>query len=242
MLVINGATGSIGGAIVEVATKEFKEVIGIGRDISRLKKLESRYGNFKGFQISDVANEKEAEILCQNIFSSTQKPVAYIHTIGIIDRNENSAAINSQIWEKVIHINLFGTYIWNQIFLENFKKHKISGSIVNLTSQAYRTGGYGYIPAYAASKGGIVSMSKSFARHGGEFGIRVNCVSPGFLENKMMTNGLSESQIAYFENKTLLKHLGTDLDAAKACVFLAGSDSQYITGEVLDVSGGNILG
>jgi 3-oxoacyl-[acyl-carrier protein] reductase len=242
MLIINGATGSIGRAIVELASKEFSEVVGIGRDVSRLKILESEYRNFKAFQISDVANENEAETLCQIMFNSDNKPVAYIHTNGIIDRNENISKINSELWEKVLQTNLFGTYIWNQKFLHYFTKYNINGSIVNLTSQAYRTGGYGYLPAYAASKGGIVSMSKSFARYGGEFGIRVNCVSPGFIQNEMMTNGLTESQITFFENKTLLKHLGSNSNVAEACVFLAGNHSQYITGEVLDVSGGNILG
>ena len=85
-------------------------------------------------------------------------------------------------------------------------------------------------------------MSKSFARYGGDFGIRVNCVSPGFIQNEMMTNGLTESQITFFKNKTLLKHFGSNSNVAEACIFLAGNHSQYITGEVLDVSGGNILG
>jgi 3-oxoacyl-[acyl-carrier protein] reductase len=105
-----------------------------------------------------------------------------------------------------------------------------------------RTGGFGGTTSYAASKGGMVSLSKSFARFGAVHNIRANSISPGFLDNPMMLDGLTSDQIAEFIGKTALKRLASDYEIAQVCLFLLGSDASYITGENIEVSAGQVLG
>jgi 3-oxoacyl-[acyl-carrier protein] reductase len=116
-----------------------------------------------------------------------------------------------------------------------------SGSIINISSIVGTDGNIGQ-SNYAASKGGVISMSKGWAKELARKGaqIRVNCVAPGFIATEM-TQELPEKVIDYMKNKTPLGKMGTAQDIADTVSFLASNKSQFITGQVIKVDGGLVL-
>jgi NAD(P)-dependent dehydrogenase (short-subunit alcohol dehydrogenase family) len=142
--------------------------------------------------------------------------------------------------DRMLNINLKGSFFMCREAIALMRKHRNRGSIVNIASTA---GEYGSIrPAahYAASKGGIIAMSKSLARECAEDGIRVNVVSPGPLDTPMSNlPDIHAKQLV--GERMLLGRVGEPEDIGNAVIFLASSVSSWITGEVLRVNGGSLL-
>lgn len=237
--VINGVTGSIGTALANLICSKGGSVIGIGRDQVALTKLKESLTSFTPFQIEDVSNSEEASMFLEEIRANHSNTIAsYIHLAGTFVRETDPISSETDIWNATLSTNLTGTYIWNKTLIDYFTKSGIRGSIVNTSSQAAYTGGFGPNFSYAASKGGVISLSKSLSRYCAPFNIRVNVVVPGFVENEMMLKGLTLEQKDFFVGKTTLGRLASDSEVAKACLFLASTESEYSTGIVLDVTGG----
>jgi len=237
--VINGVTGGVGTALAQLICENGGKVIGIGRNQSTLTRLEESLGNFIPYKIEDVSDVDEASRFLQEIQTNYSEVItSYIHLAGVFQREKDPIQMGLDIWDSTLSTNLTGTYIWNKVLIEYFSKSGINGSIVNTSSQAAYTGGFGPNISYAASKGGILSLSKSLSRYCAQFNIRVNVVVPGFIENEMMLNGLASEQKEFFVEKTSLKRLATDVEVARACLFLANPESGYSTGIALDVTGG----
>jgi 3-oxoacyl-[acyl-carrier protein] reductase len=129
--------------------------------------------------------------------------------------------------------------LWNKNILNQMVKNS-NGSIVNIVSQAWRTGGFSPIGPYASSKAGIVGMTVNFAKLLGKQGLRVNCVSPGYVDSPMMNNGLNPETLSSLAKQLPLNRFATPLEIAKVCKFLISDDASYITGAVIDVSGGMV--
>lgn len=136
--------------------------------------------------------------------------------------------------DQIINANLRGTILFNKEVLKHFLEQK-NGSIVNISSIYGNTGG-SLESVYSACKAGIIGLTKSLAVEYAPF-IRINAVAPGCIETKMTSN-LSKVDKACVIDSTPLERLGTPEDIANAIYFLASAESSYITGEVLQVSGG----
>ena len=115
------------------------------------------------------------------------------------------------------------------------------GSIVNFTSQGWWTGGFGGSVVYAASKGGVVSLTRGLARSFAADGVRVNAVSPGGVDTPMMSEGVSDEVMRGFMAQVPLGRLAEPAELAGAVLYLASSASSYVTGTVLNVSGGQLM-
>jgi NAD(P)-dependent dehydrogenase (short-subunit alcohol dehydrogenase family) len=239
VFIVNGATGSIGTALTQLICADGRRVIGIGRSDSDLEILSLRHENFTPYKISDVASSAEAINFLDFISSNFPTNIcSYIHLSGVFTREIDPISESNEVWHETISTNLTGTYIWNKMIVDYFIQADISGSIVNTSSQAAYTGGFGPNFSYAASKGGIISLSKSLSRYCAQYDIRVNTVVPGFVKNEMMMKDLNEEQEKFFTEKTSLKRLASDSEVAQACLFLAKPESGYSTGIALDVTGG----
>ena len=237
--VINGVTGNIGSELARLICRRGGSVIGIGRDAIKLNILKSELADFIPHAIGDVSEPSEALNFQRTQLPKYDKRVtSYIHLAGNFKREADPLTESIDLWNNAISTNLTGTYIWNKMLIDYFSKLEIPGSLVNTSSQAAYTGGFGPNFSYAASKGGIISLTKSFSRYAAQFNVRVNVVVPGFVENEMMLEGLSQIQKEFFEQKTSMKRFATDIEIAKACMYLSSEDSSYSTGIVLDVSGG----
>ncbi len=138
-------------------------------------------------------------------------------------------------WKSVIDINLTSTYLTSKFAIKKMLKNK-SGKIINITSVVGHTGNIGQAN-YAASKSGIIGMSKSLALEYGKKNIKINCISPGFIESNM-TDKISETHKELLKSKISLDRFGQPVDVANTVLFLSSDLSNYITGETIHVNGG----
>lgn len=164
---------------------------------------------------------------------------------GGVDFLVNNAGISDQVpfedlkielWNKIINVNLTGAYICTKSALKYLKQKK-SSSVVMFSSGSVITG-TGGCPAYAAAKGGIVSLTRALARELSVYNIRVNAVAPRNVRTEMLESVFSKEEIARKEKHIPLKRLGSVEDIANAVLFLLGKMSDYITGETLLIDGG----
>lgn len=240
MIIVNGATGAIGKSVVQELSKTGQTVVGVGRNSKILEALKAEIQGFVGIPVSYGSTKSQIEVFktaLDDFGLENEEIIGYAHCVGSFRRFESPLKISLSEWEEAIDINLTGCFLWNQFIMEKMIANSY-GSIVNVISQAAKTGGFSPITPYAAAKGGIASMTKNLSNWAGEYGIRINCVSPGFVDNQMMTEGLSSSSRTQLENKLPLKRFSTNGEIAKAIAFLISDDAEYITGTVLDITGG----
>jgi 3-oxoacyl-[acyl-carrier protein] reductase len=138
-------------------------------------------------------------------------------------------------WIKVINVNLSSTFLLSKHSIRKMLKSKF-GRIVNITSVVGHTGNLGQ-SNYAASKAGIIGMSKSLAAEYAKKNITVNCVSPGFIVSDMTMN-IAEKVKLYLTSKIPMGKLGTGEDVSNCVAFLSSDQASYITGETIHVNGG----
>jgi 3-oxoacyl-[acyl-carrier protein] reductase len=240
MIIVNGVTGSIGRTVAETLIKNGSSVIGVGRNSQKLEELEKIIPGiitllYNKDRIEDQIDQISNQI--EGLDLENKNLTGYVHCIGQFERFSSPLEITSSEWIRSIEVNLTSNFFWNQWALKEMIPHK-HGSIVNLVSQASRTGGFSAITPYAASKGAIVSMTKNLSNWAGQFNIRVNCLSPGFVDNEMMNKDLSHSASDQMRAKVPLGRFSTNSEIANAVKFLISNDSSYITGTILDVAGG----
>ena len=236
--VITGATGGIGFSILEKFHSEGATLLGIGTNEEKLSKLKNDFSGmiFKKFDISKHDQiEKFVESVCDELKGC---PEILINNAGIT--KDNLSLRMSQIeWQQVIDINLTSTFLLCKFFLKKMIKNK-SGKIINITSVVGHTGNVGQAN-YAASKSGIIGMSKSLALEYAKKNININCISPGFIKTNM-TDKIDEKFKELILAKIPSNRLGEPSDVANVAAFLSSEMSDYITGETIHVNGGMYLG
>ena len=146
-----------------------------------------------------------------------------------------SIRMKDEEWIKVINVNLSSTFLLSKHSIRKMLKSKF-GRIVNITSVVGHTGNLGQ-SNYAASKAGIIGMSKSLAAEYAKKNITVNCVSPGFIVSDMTMN-IAEKVKLYLTSKIPMGKLGTGEDVSNCVAFLSSDQASYITGETIHVNGG----
>jgi 3-oxoacyl-[acyl-carrier protein] reductase len=150
------------------------------------------------------------------------------------------AAIGEEEWDRVMAVNLKGAFLCCQAALPHLKRSAGQGRIINLTSVAGQMGGVLVGAHYAASKAGLIALTKSLARLLAPHGVTVNCIAPATTESDL-TAAWSEPQRAQVRGQIPLARFATPQEIAEAVCFLAGDSASFITGATLDVNGGLYL-
>ena len=233
-IILTGATGVIGGAILDKLISAKANVIATGTNEEKLKKIKEKYKNLNvmKFNMSDHESIDEFVQDCSKIFSN--KIDVLINNAGITQDNL-SLRMKDKEWKTVIDINLTSTFLITKSVLKKMLKSK-NGKVINVTSVVGHTGNIGQAN-YAASKAGIIAMSKSLALEYGKKNITVNCVSPGFIISNM-TAKISEDHTELMKSRISLNKFGNPEDVANSIAFLSSNLSDYITGETIHVNGG----
>jgi NAD(P)-dependent dehydrogenase (short-subunit alcohol dehydrogenase family) len=160
-----------------------------------------------------------------------------VHCAGIVKAG-GMLSITEEEYENIMDVNLKGTFNICKSVLKIFAE-KNSGVIVNVASLAAQRGG-GLVGGthYAASKGGVISLTRSIAREFAPLGIRANVICPAMIETNML-DGLNDAQLSHVIDAIPMKRAGKTIELAGTCLFLASELSGYITGATIDVNGGS---
>ena len=182
----------------------------------------------------DVSDAEQVDALAEAVLEAFGRIDILVNNAGIT-RDNLLMRMSEADFDAVVAANLKGTFLCMKAVSKRMLKQRY-GRIVNLSSVVALRGNAGQVN-YAASKAGIVGMTKSLAKELASRGVTVNAVAPGFIETDM-TAALSESARAAAQGSIPMNRLGTPEDVAKAVAFLASSGAAYITGQVLAVDGG----
>ena len=233
-IIVTGSTGVIGNSILEKLILAGSNILATGTNEEKLKEIKNKHEkiNTLKFDISDHKKIEEFVEECNSILSN--KIDVLINNAGITKDNL-SIRMKEEEWKKVIDINLTSTFLLTKNVIKKMLKSK-NGKIINVTSVVGHSGNIGQAN-YAASKAGLIAMSKSLALEYGKKNITVNCVSPGFIKSDM-TDKISEEHTELLKSRISLNKLGNPEDVANTIAFLSSNMSDYITGETIHVNGG----
>ena len=197
------------------------------------QEIESKGGKASAVKF-DVSNPAEIDSAIEQILKEKKKVSILVNNAGIThDGLMMRYAVED--WDRVLNTNLRGAFLVSQAVLRPMMKER-RGSIIHLSSIVGITGNAGQA-AYCAAKAGVIGLTKSMARELSSRNIRVNAVAPGFIETDM-THALTPEQRDAINKTIPLGRVGTAIEIAHAVTFLAGPESNYITGQVIVVDGG----
>ena len=236
--IVTGASGGIGGAIIEKLHNEGANVLATGTKIEKLDKLKKSFESVKILQF-DISQHEKIEEFINNATEQLGGSLDCLVNNAGITKDNLTIRMSLDEWTKVIDINLTSTFLMSKFAIKKMLKNK-SGKIINITSVVGHTGNIGQAN-YTASKAGIVAMSKSLAIEYAKKNINVNCISPGFISTAM-TDQIDEKFKETIIAKIPSNRLGKPEDIANAVIFLSSHQSDYINGETLHVNGGMYLG
>ena len=232
-ILITGATGGIGGALVKKFVSLEASVLATGTNTEKLDNLKKEFPNINVLKF-DISDHKKIEEFIENVSSQLTGLDILVNNAGI-NMDNISLRMSEDEWKKVIDVNLGSTFLMCKYAIKKMLKSKY-GRIVNITSIVGHTGNLGQAN-YAASKAGIIGMSKSLAIEYAKKNITINCVSPGFIKSKM-TDNIVESVKAVLTSRIPMAKLGTGEDVSNTVAFLSSDAASYITGETIHVNGG----
>ena len=232
-ILVTGASGGIGKEIVKKFVSLGGNVLGTGTKIEKLDLLKKQYPTIKVKKF-DMSEDSRIEEFIDNVNLELGGLDILINNAGM-NIDNLSLRMNEEEWKKVININLTSTFLLSKYAIKKMLKNKF-GRIINITSIVGHTGNVGQAN-YAASKSGIIGMSKSLAIEYAKKNITVNCISPGFIQSDMTMN-IAEKVKMYLTSRIPMGRLGTGEDVSNCVAFLSSVEASYITGETLHVNGG----
>ncbi len=242
-IVVTGAGGGIGTAICQRLLAEGANVIGTDIDDEALATASAKFSGSSGTWTSvtlDITNFDQVNTCISELVKHGNTISTLINNAGW-DIAKPFIETGPDFWDKVIDINLRGPLNMHRVVLPYMAQAK-GGKIVNISSDAARVGSSGEA-VYAACKGGIVSLTKTLAREHARDNICLNAVCPGPTETNLLRNVFADSEYGDKMYEGLkraipLKRLGQPEDIPGIVAFLASADANYITGQVISVSGG----
>jgi 3-oxoacyl-[acyl-carrier protein] reductase len=232
-ILITGATGGIGQSLVKKFVDLQGNVLATGTKSEKLDLLKKNFPNINILRF-DISEHSKIEEFIENVSSQLVGLDVLVNNAGI-NMDNLSLRMKDEEWKKVIDLNLGSTFFLCKYAIKKMLKNKY-GRIVNITSIVGHTGNLGQAN-YAASKAGIIGMTKSLAIEYAKKNITLNCISPGFIQSNM-TDKIVESIKAVLTSRIPMSKLGTGEDVANTAAFLSSEAASYITGETIHVNGG----
>ena len=234
---VTGASGGIGEAVAEALHQQGATVALSGTRREKLEEVATKIGSRVHVLPCDLRDRAKVSALVGQSEAAMGQLDILVNNAGVTKDNL-FMRMKDEEWDEVIAINLTSVFVLCRSALRNMMRRR-AGRIINIASISGVIGNPGQAN-YAASKAGLVGMTKSLAREVASRGITANCIAPGFIDTPM-THGLNEKQTEAIASNIPAGILGKPGDIAAGVVFLASNEAPYITGETLHINGGMVM-
>jgi len=224
------AFARFGADVVVHANRSVAEGEEVAREIERM-------GRKSLLVTGDVADRGAVEAMAERVRETFGRVDVLVNNAGSLVRRVPFEEADEEIWDRVMDINLKSVFLVTKAALPMMKPRG-KGSIVNVSSIAARTGGGPGSFIYAAAKGAVVTLTRGLAREFAPYNIRVNAIAPGVISTPFHDRFSPPPVRAMFSKQILLGREGTPEESAAAVLFLASDAASFITGEMIDVNGG----
>ena len=238
--IVTGASRGIGEAIARKFCQQGADVMLCSRSAESVatiaESLSAEAGNARSTQ-ADISNKADVEALVDLTVKEFDRVDILVNNAGIT-RDALFMRMKDEDWDAVLQTNLTGTAYCMRTVIRSMMRQR-SGRIINISSVVGVAGNAGQAN-YAASKAGIIGLTKSVAKEAGSRGITVNAITPGFITTEM-TEKISEANQQKMLEMIPTGSFGTPVDVAEAALFLASDAARYITGQAIQVDGGMLM-
>ncbi|MCP4330054.1 MAG: 3-oxoacyl-[acyl-carrier-protein] reductase [Alphaproteobacteria bacterium] len=231
---VTGATGGIGGAVARRLHDRGATVAISGTRTERLDAIAGELGERVHVIPCDLGDVEQVLGLIKRAEDAMERVDILVNNAGLT-RDNLSMMLKDEDWQTVLDVNLTAAFRLSRAAIRSMMRRRW-GRIINITSVVGVTGNPGQAN-YAASKGGMIAMSKSMAAEIASRSVTVNCVAPGFIETAM-TDVLPDAQKEKLLERVPVGRLGDPDDIAYSVVYLASDEAAYVTGQTIHVNGG----
>jgi 3-oxoacyl-[acyl-carrier protein] reductase len=234
---VTGATGGIGGAIAKALHAQGAKVMLAGTRTAVLDSLAAELGERAFVATANLVDAGAADDLIRRADAEMGQLDILVNNAGFA-RDGLALRMKDEDWASVLDVNLGAAFRLSRAALKGMMRRR-SGRIISITSVVGTSGNPGQAN-YAASKAGLVGLSKSLAGEVATRGITVNCIAPGFIDTAM-TEALTEAQKERISATIPIGRMGTPEEIATAVVYLASNEAAYVTGQTLHINGGMLM-
>lgn len=242
--IVTGGCGGIGEATALTLAREGSNVVIVDYNIEKGDKIAKKINDLGQEALvikTDVADKSQVQDMKKQVMDKFNTIDILVNCAGILTYSSVEKT-SVEEWDKVLDVNLKGTFLCSQVVIGVMKKKK-SGKIVNISSCAGKNWTGRASAAYAVSKAGVSNFTIYLAKELAKYGVNVNAIAPGPIQTNMTTSkGYGKDTLKKAAAKIIpMRRPGQPKDVAKAVLFLASDMSDYITGEILDVNGGLLM-
>ena len=234
--VVTGATRGIGKEIVYQYADSNAVVYAIGRDKKSLAEVDCYAENIHSLEL-DITQLDSVKKVLMDIYKKENKIDILVNNAGVMN-DALLGMISEDMIQEMFNVNVFSVIQMTQL-VSRFMKRQKNGCIINIASIVGIEGNAGQ-SVYSATKGAVISFTKSAAKELASDGIRVNAIAPGIIDTSLLDN-VPEEKMKQRLSAVCMGRIGQPGDIAKAALFLAGSMSEYISGQVIRVDGLTIM-
>lgn len=241
-VLITGAAGTIGREVVKAFAEAGARVcaVDIDEEVQEVvrKLAEPRRHTAAVVDLTDFDSH---EPLLRHTIQTLGSLRVVAHLAAVMRRRIDIEDVTEDDWQAQVDLNLKAAFFLNRATAKLFKERGGGGRIINFAAVDAWTGGYGGSLVYAAANGGIVSMTRGFARMLAQNGITVNTIAPGAADSAFIRTGLTDAQLNALVGMIPIGRMATPAEIAGTVVFLASDHASYITGATINVTGGQLM-
>jgi len=241
-VIVTGGTGGIGREICLAFGAAGSDVAVVDLDQAKadavVAEIQGEGHIAIGHDLRPVSDQRTA---LDKVLAAFDRIDVLVQTAAVLVRRHSLFEVTEADWDFQHDINLKASFFLAQAVAKIMRDQGHGGRIINFTSQGWMSGGFGGSVAYAATKGGIVSMTRGLARSLAKDRITVNAVSPGAADTAMMRSGMDDAALAATVAQIPLGYMAPPSDLAGSVLFLASDHASYITGATINVSGGWLM-